>query len=85
MWVTINVPDSLPESKIKQRISELEKTLAEEARILSKADVNGQATKKREAILEIMKECSALPDMDPRPPDAILGYDGSAMGLWGDE
>ncbi len=30
-----------------------------------------------EAILEISRRCSALPDQDPRRPDEILGYDES--------
>lgn len=29
----------------------------------------------REAITEISERCAALPDLDTRTPDAILGYD----------
>ena len=29
----------------------------------------------REAITEIAERCAALPDLDTRTPDAILGYD----------
>ncbi|MEE8247479.1 MAG: type II toxin-antitoxin system VapB family antitoxin [Alphaproteobacteria bacterium] len=28
-----------------------------------------------EAILRISRHCAALPDLDDRPPDEILGYD----------
>ena len=28
-----------------------------------------------EAIMRISERCAALPDLDPRPPDEILGYD----------
>ena len=33
---------------------------------------------KRE-ILKISERCSALPDIDPRSPDDILGYDSSGI------
>ena len=29
----------------------------------------------REAILEVSERCAALPDLDPRTPEEILGYD----------
>lgn len=31
----------------------------------------------REAILEVSDRCAALPDLDTRPPEEILGYDHS--------
>jgi antitoxin VapB len=30
-------------------------------------------------ILKISKRCSALPDLDPRSPDDILGYDSNGI------
>jgi antitoxin VapB len=30
-------------------------------------------------ILKISERCSALPDMDPRSPDDILGYDSNGI------
>lgn len=29
----------------------------------------------RDAILEVSERCAALPDLDTRPPEEILGYD----------
>ena len=33
-----------------------------------------------EQLLAIGKHCSSLPDLDPRAPDEIVGYD--EIGLW---
>jgi antitoxin VapB len=30
--------------------------------------------------MEIGRHCAALPDLDPRSPDAIIGYD--EHGMW---
>jgi hypothetical protein len=35
-----------------------------------------------EEILQIGRDCAALPDIDTRTPDEILGYDKSPIGLW---
>ncbi|OQW92842.1 MAG: hypothetical protein BWK78_00275 [Thiotrichaceae bacterium IS1] len=35
-----------------------------------------------EEILQIGRDCAALPDIDTRTPDEILGYDKSQIGLW---
>lgn len=32
-----------------------------------------------EAIMRISERCRALPDLDPRTPDAILGYDENGI------
>lgn len=46
----------------------LRETLAGNRRPRFGADVT-------EAILRISERCAALPDLDPRSPDEILGYD----------
>jgi hypothetical protein len=38
-----------------------------------------------EEILQIGRDCAALPDIDTRTPDEILGYDKSPIGLWNDK
>jgi len=49
-------------------IQALREALADRRRPRVGADVT-------EAILRISERCAALPDLDPRPPDEILGYD----------
>ena len=40
----------------------------------------GQPARLSDRLLEIGAHCAALPDLDPRTPDEILGYDDT--GLW---
>jgi hypothetical protein len=40
---------------------------------------------KEQAIMQISNRCAGLPELDHRSSDEILGYEGSPMGLWGDE
>jgi hypothetical protein len=35
--------------------------------------------------MQISNRCAGLPELDHRSSDEILGYEGSPMGLWGDE
>ena len=39
MQVTIDVPDSLPQERLRQRIKELEESLREEAQFLAKVNI----------------------------------------------
>lgn len=40
----------------------------------------GRTTGIAEELNEIAKHCAALPDLDPRPADEIIGYDEN--GMW---
>ena len=40
----------------------------------------GESPGLAERLLEIGRHCAALPDLDPRTPDEILGYD--EFGMW---
>jgi antitoxin VapB len=40
----------------------------------------GKGPRLAEQLVEIGKHCAALPDLDPRAPDEIVGYDET--GLW---
>lgn len=40
----------------------------------------GQETDLVERLMEIGRACAALPDLDPRSPDEIIGYDEN--GMW---
>jgi hypothetical protein len=79
MQITINIPDNLPPAIVQQQISEFKEKLS---RLMSTA---GNKAKNQQAILDIMRQCASLPTLDPRTADEILGYQDSAMGLWGDE
>ncbi len=83
MQITINVPDNLPQAIIQQHIAELEDKLKQQANCLTHTANN--KTKKQQAIIQIAKKCASLPTIDHRTADEILGYEKSAMGLWGDE
>jgi antitoxin VapB len=40
----------------------------------------GEGTNLAEQLMEIGRHCATLPDLDPRSPDEIVGYDET--GLW---
>jgi antitoxin VapB len=40
----------------------------------------GELSPRAQAMLEIARHCAALPDLDPRTPDEIIGYDEN--GMW---
>jgi antitoxin VapB len=40
----------------------------------------GDGPRLAEQLMEIARHCAALPDLDPRPPDEIVGYDET--GMW---
>ena len=80
MQITINVPDNLPQAIVQQQIDEFEEKLNR----LTTANVNNK-TQMQQAIMQIVKNCAGLPTIDHRAADEILGYEESAIGLWGDE
>jgi DNA integrity scanning protein DisA with diadenylate cyclase activity len=81
MQITINAPDNLPHDFIELQIKELEAKLKQHANRL----ISGNTSTKEQAIMQISKRCANLPELDHRSSDHILGYEDSAMGLWGDE
>jgi len=86
MQIMINVPDNLPKARAAQRIRELEQSLREEARFLSNFAFEGDAKQeKKTALLKIAHDCAALPTLDERSPDEILGYSMNPLGLWEQE
>jgi antitoxin VapB len=40
----------------------------------------GETTQLADQLDQLGRECAALPDLDPRSPDEIVGYDDT--GLW---
>jgi len=40
----------------------------------------GETTRPADRLMEIGQHCAALPDLDPRNPDEIVGYDET--GMW---
>ena len=46
---------------------------------LAKLKVPGMNAVTRDAILKIAARCKALPDLDPRSADEILGYDKAGL------
>ncbi len=82
MQMVINAPDNLPQAIIQQHIAELEDKLKQQANSLSH---NANNKIKIQAIMQIAKKCASLPTIGHRTADEILGYEQSAMGLWGDE
>lgn len=77
MQVTINIPDNLPPAIVQQHISDFEQKL--------NRLTQDSKEQKRQALMQLIKKCASLPILDPRTPDEILGYDDSAIGLWGDQ
>jgi len=74
MQLTINVPDNLPKAVVTQRIKELEQNLQNEANFFTNALAAKQAKQEKLAALtKISQECAALPTLDERPADEILG------------
>lgn len=85
MQIMINVPDNLPMTRATQRIKELEQSLREEASFLSGVLAKNTKQDRQAALLKIAHDCAALPTLDERSPDEILGYSDSPEGLWGQE
>jgi hypothetical protein len=91
MQITLNVPDNLPNHIVQQYISNIEAQM----RLIAELAVNKIANEPKktlttkqtsfEKLLQIANECSALPILDSRSADEILGYDNSPCGLFGDE
>ncbi|MDO9048006.1 MAG: hypothetical protein Q7U66_09745 [Methylobacter sp.] len=84
MQVTINIPETLPPTIIKQRIRELEESLQQEAKQFA-AVSNKKPPQKSAKFLKLMSiadDCAQLPTIDPRSADEILGYQQSEIGLW---
>ncbi len=82
MQVTINIPENLSETVIKQQIAEFEEKLRKQAKLITPITNKKQ---KYQAIMNISKKCASLPTLDHRSADDVLGYEQSEMGLWGDE
>jgi len=40
----------------------------------------GESARLADQLMEIGRHCAALPDLDPRSPDEIVGYDEN--GMW---
>ncbi len=86
MQLTINVPDNLPKARVTQRIKELEQSLQDEASFFASVLTTKKAKQEKLALLtKISQECAALPTLDDRSADEILGYSNSPEGLWGNE
>jgi hypothetical protein len=91
MQITINVPDNFPNHIVQQYISNIEAQM----RLIAELAVNKIANEPKktlttkqlsfEQLLQIANECSALPVLDSRSADEILGYDNSSCGLFGDQ
>lgn len=94
MQITINVPDNLPLSIVRQYINNIEQQMMLMAKLSgnSEASSDNSATGRLKAkpvsfeqAVKIATECASLPVLDARSPDEILGYDNSPFGLFGDE
>lgn len=86
MQLTINVPDNLPKARVTQRIKELEQSLQDEASFFASVLTAKKTKQEKLALLtKISQECAALPTLDDRSADEILGYSNSPEGLWGNE
>lgn len=94
MQITINVPDNLPLSIVRQYIDNVEQQMMLMAKLSGNNEASGDnsATGKLKAktvsfeqAIKIATECANLPVLDARSPDEILGYDNSPFGLFGDE
>ena len=80
MQITINVPDNLPPPIVQQYIN----TIEAQMRLIAELAVNKIANEPKKALkikpasfeklLQIANECSALPVLDSRSADEILGY-----------
>jgi hypothetical protein len=91
MQITIDIPDNLPAAIVQQYIS----TIQTQLRLISELSINQFASEPKktpttkhtrfEKLLQIANECSALPVLDSRSADEILGYDNSPCGLFGNE
>ena len=77
MQVTLNVPDNLPQAIIQQRIAEFEETLNTLAPTSKE--------QKKEAMMQLIKKCAALPTLDDRSPEEILGYQQNNIGIWDEQ
>ena len=66
MQVTLNIPDNLPQAIIQKRIAEFEETLNSLA--------PNSKEQKKQAMMQLIKKCAALPTLDDRSPEEILGY-----------
>ena len=56
----------------------IRKALAE--RLAREHQRRGATTKLADRLAQLGQACAALPDLDPRTPDEIVGYDDT--GLW---
>ena len=77
MQVTLNVPDNLPQAIIQQRIAEFEETLNSLA--------PNSKEQKKQAMMQLIKKCAALPTLDDRSPEEILGYQQNNIGIWDEQ
>jgi hypothetical protein len=77
MQVTLNVPDNLPQAIIQQRIAEFEETLNTLA--------PNSKEQKKQAMMQLIKKCAALPTLDDRSPEEILGYQQNNIGIWDEQ
>lgn len=74
--MTINIPDDLPTAIVQQKVTEFEAKL--------NRLTQDHKAQKRQALRQIAQKCVALPTLDQRPPDEILGYDGNAAWVVGE-
>lgn len=91
MQITINVPDNLPPLIVQQYIN----TIEAQMRLIDELAVNKIVNEPKKALkikpasfeqlLQIATEFSALPILDSRSADEILGYDNSPCGLFGNK
>ena len=78
MQITINVPDNLPLSIVRQYINNVEQQMRLMAKLAGATDASNNNLKSKpvsfERAVKIATECANLPVLDARSPDEILGY-----------
>jgi hypothetical protein len=85
MQVTINIPDNLPSAIVQQYIHNIEEQLSLLAKLANESNVMAKNKSTRfEKLLQIANECAALPILDSRSAEEILGYDNNPLGLFGE-
>lgn len=76
----LNIKDRATEQVVRELAALTHRTVTETVRLaaeqaLQRARRGADAQRVVEALREIRERCAALPDIDTRTPDEILGYD----------
>lgn len=80
----LNIKDRATEQVVRELAALTHQTVTETVRRAAEAALRRarQTTgrgRMAEEIMEIGKRCAGLPDLDPRTPDEILGYDENGL------